>query len=82
MSLMHTLFLYTDFSDPLDLEGLPDAPEENLSETGTPEEEQDDNVIEEHDGVHYINREILNPGPQSEKNLNPDFKNLVNSVIK
>jgi hypothetical protein len=82
MSLIHRPFLYTDFSDPQDLESLPDDFEERPSEAGTPQEEHDANVIEEHEGIHYINREILNPNPQTEKDLNPDFKNLVNSVIK
>lgn len=87
MFLMHRPFLYTDFSDPQDLESLPDDFEEKQPESLPPKEEdantEDDvSIIEEHEGVHYINQEILNPDPQTEKDLNPDFKNLVNSVIK
>jgi hypothetical protein len=86
MSLMYTPFSYPVFSDPQDLESLSGDLKEN-PETGPPGEDEDadtggSNIIEEHEGVHYINREILNPGPKTEKALNPDFENLVNSVMK
>jgi hypothetical protein len=86
MSLMYTPFLYPVFSDPRDLESLAGDPEEK-PETVPPEKDEDtdigdSNIIEEHEGVHYINREMLNPGPKTEEDLNPDFKDLVNSVIK
>jgi hypothetical protein len=86
MSLMYTPFLYPVFSDPQDLESLPDDPEEK-PETSPPGEDEDantgdSNIIEEHEGVHYINRDILNPGSKTEEDLNPDFKDLVDSVIK
>jgi hypothetical protein len=81
MSLMYKPFLYADFSDPQDLESLPDDPKKK-PEPGSPGEDDGDNVIEEREGVHYINREILNPGPTTGKPLNPDFENLVNSVMK
>jgi hypothetical protein len=83
MSLIYKPFLYADFSDPRDLESLSDAPDENPAETATrPEEDDDTQVIEEHEGVHYINREILSSGLRTEEDLNLDFKDLVNSVIK
>jgi hypothetical protein len=82
MSLVYKPFLYTGFSDPQPLESVPNDFEENPSEAKTPEENYDTPVIEEREGIHYINREILNPGPQAEKDLDPDFKELVDSVIK
>jgi hypothetical protein len=83
MSLIYKPFLYADFSDPQDLESLPNDPEKRPPEIRpSSEEEYNTDIIEEHEGVHYINREILNPDPQTEKGLNPDFKNLVDSVIK
>jgi hypothetical protein len=36
-------------------------------------------VIQEKDGVHYISDSILETA--SSQNLNPDFKNLVDSVL-
>jgi hypothetical protein len=39
-------------------------------------------VIEERDGVHYINEQVLNPGEEAEKQLDPEFKNLISSVLK
>jgi hypothetical protein len=36
-------------------------------------------IIEEREGIPYINEDALNPGPE---NLNRDLKNLVDSVIK
>jgi hypothetical protein len=72
--------LFDSFADPQELEGLPGNIEEEPP--GTPEQEDDTNVIEEHEGLHYINKEILNPGLETEKDLNPDFKNLVDSIIK
>jgi hypothetical protein len=81
LSLMYKPFLYTGFSDPQVLESAGDF-EEDPSEANTSEENYDTAVIEEREGIHYINREILNPGPQAEKDLNPDFKDLVDSVIK
>jgi hypothetical protein len=86
MSLMYKPFLYTSFSDPRDLDSPPGDFEETPSVTAAfekaPEEEYDAHIIEEREGVHYVSREILSPGFQTEENLNPDFKDLVNSVIK
>jgi hypothetical protein len=79
MSVLYKPFVYTCVSDPEPLESLPDeddAPEILTLEDGEPD------VIEEHEGVHYISKEALSPDTETEKNLNPDFKNLVDSVIK
>jgi hypothetical protein len=86
MSLVYKPFLYTGFSDPRDLESPPgdfeEPPPETAASGEAAEEANDANIIEEREGVHYISREILSPGYQTEANLNPDFKDLVNSVIK
>ena len=42
----------------------------------------DGGVIEEREGVHYINEEILNADPQTALNINRDFQKLVDSIIK
>jgi hypothetical protein len=84
LSLVYKPFLTDSFSDPQDLEGLPDDIEEEPP-SNSPEQDtsiQDTNIIEEHEGLHYINKEILSPGFETEKDLNPDFKNLVDSIIK
>ena len=39
-------------------------------------------VIEERGGVHYISEEALSPGEGANPDLNRDFKDLVDSVIK
>ncbi|MDR2110587.1 MAG: hypothetical protein LBP32_04695, partial [Spirochaetaceae bacterium] len=61
-----------------ELNGTPETgePEKNV-EPGPP-----DTVIEERDGIHYVNENILNPSKETEKKLDPDFKNLINSVLK
>jgi hypothetical protein len=41
-----------------------------------------DLVILERDGIHYINNRVLNPDKDTEKALNPNFLNLVKSLIK
>ncbi|MDR1863784.1 MAG: cache domain-containing protein [Treponema sp.] len=88
ISLLSKPFLYNDLSEPRDLESLPDGIEEKPHRTKTPEKEHgangsiNGNIIEERGGVHYINREILNSDPKTGRGFNPDFKNLVDSVIK
>ncbi|MDR2258007.1 MAG: hypothetical protein LBE14_02535 [Treponema sp.] len=47
-----------------------------------PEGEPAEGVILERDGVHYINHRVLNPDEDTEKILNPQFLNLVESVMK
>ena len=39
-------------------------------------------IIEEREDVHYISRDVLNPGPGTDVTINRDFKNLVDSIIK
>jgi hypothetical protein len=67
MSLLYRPFSGTNTSDP--------EPLENTDDEGS-------TVIEEHEGIHYINTEVLKPNTEAEKNLNSDFQDLVNSVIK
>jgi hypothetical protein len=42
----------------------------------------DDDVIQERDGVHFINNSIFEPGKDMEKNLDSKFKDLVDSVLR
>jgi hypothetical protein len=42
----------------------------------------DDDVIQERDGVHFINKSVFKPGRDMEKNLDSEFKELVDSVLK
>ncbi|MDR1566327.1 MAG: hypothetical protein LBS48_03460 [Treponema sp.] len=39
-------------------------------------------VIEEREGVHYINKTVLNISAETIKDLNQDFKDLVDSIIE
>jgi hypothetical protein len=39
-------------------------------------------VILERNGLHFINNRVFNPDRETEKNLDSDFKKLVNSVIR
>jgi hypothetical protein len=39
-------------------------------------------IIEERDGVNYVNETVKSPDEETEKNLDPGLKNLVNAVIK
>jgi hypothetical protein len=39
-------------------------------------------VILERNGVHFINNRVFNPDKETEKNLDSDFRKLVDSVIK
>jgi hypothetical protein len=39
-------------------------------------------IIEEKDGVSYVNETVKSPDEVTEKNLDPGLRNLVNSVIK
>ncbi|MDR0718971.1 MAG: hypothetical protein LBF78_04985 [Treponema sp.] len=41
-----------------------------------------DKIIEERDGIHYINKELLETGGFTIKGLNDEFKNLVDSVVE
>jgi hypothetical protein len=39
-------------------------------------------LIKERDGVNYVNEKVKKPDNETEKNLDPRLKSLVNSVIK
>jgi hypothetical protein len=43
---------------------------------------KDGGVIETRDGVHYIKQEIFKPGAEFVETLNPEFKELIDSVVK
>jgi hypothetical protein len=54
-------------------------------ETSSPEEidaEGPAGVIQEKDGVAFVNEEVKNPDAKTEKALDPGLKSLVNQVIK
>ena len=59
------------------LEALP-------GDDGNNEEECADivDIIEEREGIHYISKDVLNTETESNANLDRDFKNLVDSIIK
>jgi hypothetical protein len=42
----------------------------------------DDCIIKEKEGVHYINEDVLTPSPEFAASLNPGFKELVDDVTK
>jgi len=46
------------------------------------DEEINEGIFEEKNGVHYIIKDILNPASIDIKTLNKDFKSLVDSVLK
>jgi hypothetical protein len=72
MSLVYKPFLLEENSDPEELEAMPEDDEENI--------EEDDTVIEEREGVHYVSKIVLDSNPTED--LDKDFKNLVDSLIK
>jgi hypothetical protein len=74
MSLVYNPFLLDTYFDHEPLEGLTDDEEDEIPAEEIP-------AIEEHEGVHYISKEILSLHPTAEKGLNTEFKNLVDSVI-
>jgi hypothetical protein len=39
-------------------------------------------VIEERDGISYVNKDILSPDEETVEKLDPGFQNLINSVLK
>ncbi|MDR1318269.1 MAG: hypothetical protein LBJ90_01475 [Treponema sp.] len=39
-------------------------------------------VVLERNGIHFINNRVFSPDKETEKNLDPDFRKLVDSVIK
>ena len=65
-----------------DLEAVSGGDEEGGNIAGENAYLDDSGVIEEREGVHYISEEVLNPDSQAAGNLNRDFKDLVDSIIK
>jgi len=62
--------------------GLP-RNDDPRQKTGTTQNLKDlNNVIKEKEGLPFISAETLNPEKKEEEFINPDFKNLVDSVIK
>jgi len=62
--------------------GLP-RNEDLRQKAGTTQNLQDrNNIIKEKEGLPFISAEALNPEKKEEEFINPDFKNLVDSVIK
>ena len=57
------------------LEALP-------GENGEEEEAEVVDIIEEREGIHYINQGVLKPVPEAAMTLDKDFKDLVDSIIK
>jgi hypothetical protein len=43
--------------------------------------QDDEPVIQEHDGVHFINNSIFKPGKDLEQTLDGKFKDLVDTVL-
>jgi hypothetical protein len=93
MSLVYTPFQSPADADPQPLEPASDE-EAAAVEAELPEEVEDlgpsaeeaakaADIIEEVDGVNYINEENLNAQPEKEspQNIDTDFKNLVDSVL-
>ncbi|MDR2618006.1 MAG: hypothetical protein LBC62_03960 [Treponema sp.] len=52
-----------------------------IEEIPTEPEADENQVIEEREGVHYINKTALNISAETIKDLNQDFKDLVDSII-
>ena len=60
------------------LEALPDGDSEDGSASG----ETAAGIIEEREGVPFINEDALKPAAGTDPVLDRDFKNLVDSVVK
>lgn len=53
-----------------------------LSKLNDPKAEtEDERIIEQRDGVNYVNETILHPPPAAETSLDPQFKSLIDSVL-
>jgi hypothetical protein len=63
--------------DITELTGLENTNEEDALEPSNPQA-----IIEERDGISYVNKDILNPDEETVQKLDPGFKNLINSVLK
>jgi hypothetical protein len=79
---VYTPFLYEETGEPEVLNILEDespvddiADVEELSDTA-------EEIILEKNGIHFINSNVLSPDRETEKNLDAEFRKLVDSVIK
>ncbi|MCL2472955.1 MAG: hypothetical protein FWF26_04685, partial [Treponema sp.] len=72
----------TDSTDIGTLEAISGAEEETAGIDTGGGDAGDAKVIEEREGVPYISTDVLQQKPDDNKNLNQDFKDLVDSVIK
>jgi hypothetical protein len=68
---------FSDFSSDEEIETL-----EALSDEKEEQINDDDSVIKEREGVHYISEDVLTPSPEVSATLNPGFKELVDDVTK
>ncbi|AEF83083.1 hypothetical protein [Leadbettera azotonutricia] len=79
MSVIYKPFFLEEYGDPEELEAMPG--EDDIEEIASkPDTADDDAIIEEREGVHYVNKAILDSGTKEQ--LNEDFKNLVDSIIQ
>jgi hypothetical protein len=75
---MYKLFQMEPRRDPEVL--LPPEDDEGPA-AAAPDAEPEDDVILEQDGIHVINKRVLNPDTEIQKNLDPKFLDLVESII-
>jgi len=76
---------FTDFPVDEDIETLEivnDDNEHKNQTNGDDSIENDDGIIMEKEGVHYISEDILVPSPAVSASLNTEFKELVDEVTK
>jgi hypothetical protein len=88
-SLVYKPFTIRDQATPPNLETLQHTEEEepelippvdNVEDV--PESSGPETIIEERDGIHYVTESVLTPDEKTEQNLDPGFKNLIDSVLK
>ena len=81
-SLMSKPFFNAGSNEPVEtLEALDGEDDIPTAEAIDDDNGTDAGIIEEREGVPYINGDVLGPG-EEDPDLNQDFKNLVDSVIK
>jgi hypothetical protein len=79
LAILYKPFYLETNTDPETLEPLG----ENTPPGGEiPPEEPRHEVIMERDGIHFINHRLLSPETAARETLDPDFLDLVESVIK
>jgi hypothetical protein len=79
LAVLYKPFYLETNTDPEILETLE---KDQAPERETAPEEPPHEVILEQDGIHLINKQILSPGTAARKTLDPEFLNLVESVIR